>query len=290
LICGSFYHLYSQTNRLYNQLYTTSVFAQLKVDNIGRTRIGAAYGTTFDDDNQITMALFGNQTNGGGAKLSFGNFRNTANNGMNLFIGEYNNGGNWDSDILQIHGKNAIYFTCYGKGLGILTKFHTPITNPNYDVETGSIVAYSIYTWSDNRLKTNMKTMTGSLDKIKQLRGVTYDLITTNLEKDLESINKTVAKDAKEAEDLDKIKSSLRHKIDEKSKNCLGFSAQEIQAVFPQVVEKDNNGILAVNYTAIIPILVEGIKDQQKIIDDQAKVIDALQKDNMAIKKKIGMQ
>jgi hypothetical protein len=63
---------------LFFVLCTSTVFAQLKVDNIGRTRIGAAYGTTFDDDNQVTMALFGNQANGGGSKLSFGNFRNAA--------------------------------------------------------------------------------------------------------------------------------------------------------------------------------------------------------------------
>ena len=239
---------------LFFMMCATTTFAQLKIDNVGRTKIGANYTDTFDDDNQVTMALFGNQTNGGGAKLSFGNYRNSANNGMNLFIGEYNDGGNWDSDILHVHGKKAIYFTGNGSATSVLTKFHTAATNPYWDLETGAIVAYSISTWSDNRLKTNMKTMLGSLDKIKQLRGVTYDLITTNYEKELAEVNKTVAKDAKEAEDLDKIKKALRYKIDVKSKNCLGFSAQEVQAVFPHAVEKDNNGLMAVNYIAIIPV------------------------------------
>jgi Chaperone of endosialidase len=180
----------------------------------------------FDDDNQVTMALFGNQANGGGSKLSFGNFRNAANYGLNLFIGEYNNGGNWDSDILQIHGKNAIYFTGYGDASSFITKFHTYATS-YYSIETGAIVAYSIYTWSDNRLKKNMKTLTSSLDNIKKLRGVSYDMITDNEEKELGEMNKIVAKDAKETEDLDKRKKMLKYKIDVKSKNCVGFSAQE---------------------------------------------------------------
>lgn len=270
-------------------MYSSNAFAQLKIDNVGRTKIGSNFLSTFDDDNQVTMALFGNQSNGSGAKLSFGNFRNAANNGMNLFIGEYNNGGNWDSDILQIHGKNAIYFTGNGSATSFITKFHTAATHSYYSLETGAIVAYDIYVWSDNRLKKNMKTLVNSLEYIRKLRGVSYDMITTNEENELTELNKLVAKDAKEAEDLDKRKKSLLYKINIKSKNNVGFSAQEIEAILPQAVEKDNNGFLAVNYIKVIPFLVEAMKEQQTIIDAQKTEIENLKKDIIAIKKKVGM-
>ena len=48
-------------------------------------------------------------------------------------------------------------------------------------------------------------------------------------------------------------------------------------------------GYLAVNYNAIIPVLVEGMKEQQAIIDAQKAEIDALKKDIDLIKKKIGL-
>jgi hypothetical protein len=276
-----------KTLKIFTLLFvvSTTAFAQLKIDHLGRTRVGADFTTTFDDDGQVTMALFGNQSNGGGAKLAFGNYRNASNWGMNCFVGELNDGGNYDSDILHLHGKNGIFLTGNGSATSFITKFHTPVTNPYYDVETGSVVAYSVYTWSDSRLKTNMKTITGSLDKIKRLRGVTYDMLTTKEESELAELNRVVGKDAKEKDELEKRKKSLKHKIDVKSKNCIGFSAQEIEAVFPQAVEKDNSGMLAVNYTEIIPVLLEGIKEQQTVIDTQKAQIDNLLKEIVAIKK-----
>lgn len=269
-------------------MLTTVSYAQLYVDNFGRTKVGVPYSATFDESTEITMALFGSHINGSGARLSFGNYQNATNNGMNLFIGEYKDGSNWDSDILQIHGKNAIFLTGLGHGSSFITKFHTLATN-FYTIETGDIVARSIHLWSDNRLKKNMKTLSGSLNVIKRIRGVSYDLITTEDEKELAEENKQVAKNDKEASDMEKVKKGYRYRIDVASKNHFGFSAQEVQIVLPEAVEKNNDGTLAVDYIRFIPLLVEGMKEQQKIIEDQAKIIEDLQKDIISIKKKVGM-
>ena len=73
------------------------------------------------------------------------------------------------------------------------------------------------------------------------------------------------------------------------STDQIGFSAQEVQTVLPQLVKTTSSGMFAVNYVSVIPVLVEGIKEQQAIIDAQAVEIANLKNDIIAIKRKIGM-
>jgi len=86
---------------------------------------------------------------------------------------------------------------------------------------------------SDARLKTNINTMTGSLDNILKLRGVTFNW--------KESSNPT--------------------------KTQYGFIAQEVEKVFPDLVGTDSNGFKTVNYNGVIPVLTEAIKTQQEEIE-----------------------
>ncbi len=58
----------------------------------------------------------------------------------------------------------------------------------------------------------------------------------------------------------------------------LGFSAQEIEIIFPEMVMTDVNGYKSVDYGRLTPVLVEAIKEQQKQIDDKQKQIDDQQK------------
>ena len=54
--------------------------------------------------------------------------------------------------------------------------------------------------------------------------------------------------------------------------------AQELQDILPNLVKvgDDNLKTLAVNYTELIPILINAIKEQQKIINNQDSKIDDL--------------
>ena len=47
----------------------------------------------------------------------------------------------------------------------------------------------------------------------------------------------------------------------------LGLIAQELQKVYPELVKTDEKGTLSVNYSGLIPVLVEAIKEQQTQID-----------------------
>lgn len=56
----------------------------------------------------------------------------------------------------------------------------------------------------------------------------------------------------------------------------VGYLAQDLQKVIPEVVITDNEGVLGVNYTEIIPILSEAIKEQQLQIEKLEQTIQKL--------------
>ncbi len=70
----------------------------------------------------------------------------------------------------------------------------------------------------------------------------------------------------------------------------IGFSAQELQKVIPEVVVQDKNhpdASLGVMYSDIIPVLVNAIKEQQSIINKQQTQIEQLKKQNEEILKRL---
>ena len=102
---------------------------------------------------------------------------------------------------------------------------------------------------SDQRLKTNIKPLEKALDKVLTLNGVTYEW---------------------------RVKEFPNKNFD--SKTHVGVLAQELEAVLPEAVEIGEDGYKSVNYSNITPLLIEAIKEQQTIIDNQQKQIDELRK------------
>jgi hypothetical protein len=101
---------------------------------------------------------------------------------------------------------------------------------------TADIVAYS-----DRRVKENINTITGALDKVLKLRGVTYN----------------------------------RTDVEDKSEK-IGFIAQEVQEVIPQVVIEGGNNTLGVAYGNITALHNEAIKEQQLQIKDLKSQVEEL--------------
>lgn len=97
---------------------------------------------------------------------------------------------------------------------------------------------------SDVRYKKNISTLANAVDKIKQLRGVTYNWIDERKGK----------------------------------KEQIGFVAQEVEKVFPQLVNTNDKGYKSVAYAHIVPVLVEAIKEQQQQIDELKKMVEELKK------------
>jgi hypothetical protein len=260
---------------------STTTFAQIKL--AGETKIGNELPGN-DPNNEVNVEVFGPDTrsNRPGGKISIGDYGSSANGSAYVFIAE---AWNWDSDQMQIQGKNGIYLTVGGTSNIVAAELQT---NGNLYI-MGDYYSRGSMISSDINLKSNIKNMNGALASVMKLQGLTYDFKPIREDSVLLQLNSIVTSNEKDAKDLEKMKKEYENKKLENA-NQLGFSAQEVQKIFPQLVKKDGKGYLAVNYTAIVPVLVEAIKEQQTVIDEKQKKIDDLQKDIIAIKKKIGMQ
>ena len=260
---------------------STTTFAQLKVNPNGESLIGNPWPGN-DYNNEVSIEAFGlNSTSyRPGARLSFGDYGSSANYGANVFIGEQGNG---DSDALQLHGKQGIFFTQQGNGWYTTAQ----MTNGNFAVY-GTIYADAFLPHSDIRLKKNVKKFGTALPLILKMQAITYDFKT---EKE-DSIIGTLARNTGTTEKEKKANEDFKKQLEKKkvdSANQIGFSAQDIKLLLPQVVKESETGYLAVNYSAIVPVLVEAMKEQQAIIEAQKAEIDSMKKDIDLIKKKVGL-
>ena len=96
---------------------------------------------------------------------------------------------------------------------------------------SGTANAANFNTTSDATLKTNVETLSGSLDAVKSLRGVSFDWL-------------------------------------ENGGSEIGVIAQEVEAVLPDVVSTNDEGIKSVKYGNMVAVLIEAIKEQQAQIDE----------------------
>lgn len=59
---------------------------------------------------------------------------------------------------------------------------------------------------------------------------------------------------------------SYSYKKDEDSNIKLGLIAQDVQKIVPEIVNTDENGYLSMTYESLIPVLINAIKEQNKMI------------------------
>jgi hypothetical protein len=173
-------------------------------------------------------------SSGGDTKLRFTNglgndvaiVYNTDNNALEFRLG----GTGTETEVVINDGGNVGIGTA--NPANILTVVQGSDTDPIADAWT---------TYSSRRWKTNIRPMEGSLDKVKRLRGVSYD-----------------------------------RKAD--GKPDIGLIAEEVGEVIPEVVSYEENGkdAKSVDYARLVAVLVEAIKEQQKEFEKQKAAIDAL--------------
>jgi hypothetical protein len=92
---------------------------------------------------------------------------------------------------------------------------------------------------SDARLKANIVSLGSTLSKLLLIDGKSY----------------TMKKDGKQK---------------------IGVLAQEIQEVFPELVTKDDNEMLAVNYQGLVPVLINALKEQDEKISRLENLVEKL--------------
>ena len=65
---------------------------------------------------------------------------------------------------------------------------------------------------------------------------------------------------------------------DKEQKEKIGLLAQEVQKVFQELVDEDKNGMLALNYQGLIPILIKALKEQNEIYKDLENQLSTIEK------------
>lgn len=202
-------------------------------DNIGLQSAAYMTGTSYS---KLTIGVLGCAGNGyNGRNMGVMGYLSGSKNGAGIYGTIYSNLN------INIPGTYAGYF--YGD-----TKV------------TGTVYAGNVVNTSDIRLKENIESVSEKegevsfLDKIMSVDVLEYNLKDRTSElfsdsKDMdEKVTKFVAK--------------------EKAKRHFGVSAQELQQLFPNLVEEGQDGYLAVNYIELVPVLIRSIQELKQELDE----------------------
>ncbi|MDR0681553.1 MAG: tail fiber domain-containing protein, partial [Dysgonamonadaceae bacterium] len=253
-----------------------SLSAQTKVDSNGRLQIGNYFSrnsSNNDYDNRATAQLFGylvasTGNNVCGSMLTFGDFGGASRGSLNVLVGEY---GTTDTDKLWLHGKYGTYFT-YNQGTP--WAYYDPQIG-NYFTVNCQVKANGVVLTSDERLKKNIRSLTGSLSLLQQLEGVSYNLLESvaSSSQSKSSSGDLTEKEKRDSDFFENWEKEMRENKDVK----IGFLAQDLREVFPELVQEDKEGMLSVDYIGLIPVIVESIKEQQQIIGAQSEKIKELE-------------
>jgi hypothetical protein len=112
----------------------------------------------------------------------------------------------------------------------------------------GGVRAEGYFAFSDQRFKSNIQTIENPMERIMKMRGTSY------------------------------IFNAPSNTEGQKGTLQMGFIAQELEQVVPEAVVKGDDGVYAVNYNSLTPLLVEGIKEQQTTIQTLTNRVAELEK------------
>jgi hypothetical protein len=194
------------------------------------TVIGAQYGGTGSANLTAENVILGN-----GASAVKVVAPGTANNVLT------SNGTTWVSQapsgggigITDDNSTNATRYILFDDVTsGNVSSVFVSSTKLTYNPSTGNLVATIHYASSDARYKDDVVVIPNALDKVNQIRGVTY----------------------------------VRNDIADKSRHA-GVIAQEVEAVLPEVVSTNNEGYKLVAYDNMIGLLIEAIKELKAEVD-----------------------
>jgi hypothetical protein len=146
-----------------------------------------------------------------------------------------------DQMIFQSGGNPVATVDLHRKRVGIGTD------SPQHDLHVNGVVAGTepFRNLSDVRCKKDVETIERALEMVRQLRGVSFQWREEGCE-------------------------GLRFGDGRQ----VGFIAQEVEAVLPEIVHEDDEGYKSVAYSAVVSVLTEAVKEQQAVIDVQSEKIE----------------
>ena len=120
---------------------------------------------------------------------------------------------------------------------GFTTRAYVQASGTLAMVAQGNMTVNAINYHSDIRFKKNIKPLSDALEKICSLNGVRYEL-----------------------------RSSEFPDRNFQPGTQIGLIAQEVEQVFPELVETDEQGYKSVDYVRFSPVLAEAVKSQEKVM------------------------
>lgn len=117
-------------------------------------------------------------------------------------------------------------------GIGGITTPAAPLHVNGAIYSTGDVTTF--YT-SDKRLKTNVFGLKDCLEKVRWLNGVEFD--------------------------WDQQAIANLHFVGPKPQHDIGLIAQDVEKVYPEAVTEREDGYKAVDYSKLVPVLIEAIKE-----------------------------
>ena len=207
--------------------------------NVGINQTSPSYkldvNGTFRVTGVATLSSTGNHIIGtsGSSNLYLGNVISPS-SGI-IGVRHHTNNDSYYIDLKLNNTSGKVYMRHYDGSGGTYTRFSFDPLNSQFTA-AGDIVAFG--SPSDITLKENIKPIENALDKVEKLQGVTFDW--------------------KESDSVLDIKQDI------------GFIAQDVQKVLPELVRQNENGKLSLRHQGIIPVLLEAIKE----LSDKIKVLE----------------
>ncbi len=147
-----------------------------------------------------------------------------------------------------VHGGDDQFYLGFNSTLNVLAikpdgNVGVGTNDAQYKLDVNGTIRGNNVSPSDERWKTNIAPLTGSLQNVSRLRGVSYEWID----------------DAKGAG------------------SRIGVIAQEVEKVYPELVSTDNKGYKSVDYAKMVAPLIEAVKELNAALNAQKQLNEALQ-------------
>lgn len=249
--------------------------AQIKISTNGNVAVGSISNQLTKLDINGSTYLPYNNSYWIGSANDAGNRLRMHHNGSNAYIDFYPNlyfrGSSANPWIFSISGVDPCIYS--SSNWGVLGKSDAPL----YWIYSNHINCNGIELTSDERLKSNIKNFQGCLKKIKLIKGVTYDLDPElkNSKEFISNKNKTsIIDDTISLNQTERRINQRKDKVKSENKNKIGFLAQDLKLIFPELVHQDSiTGFYSVDYLGMIPVLTNAFNELQSQIDVKDSVI-----------------
>ena len=178
----------------------------------------------------LVSTAMGRNTTASGNYSTASGYYTTATDYASTVIGQYNSSGSSATSVYSFSTSAPAFVIGNGADSSNKSDAFKVMFNGDTTVSNDLTVSGDVVISSDARLKSNIVSLGSTLPKLLQIDGKSYEM---------------------------------------KGKQKIGVLAQEIKEVFPELVSKDDNEMLAVNYQGLVPVLINALKEQDEIIKSQ---------------------